>query len=61
MPVLCGGHNLPLMVEIELTNLPKSGGAMDGTPGTPRDDRPALLVMMHEITEKIATTRILWI
>jgi hypothetical protein len=25
---LCGGHNLPLLVEIGLTDLPKSGGAM---------------------------------
>ena len=30
-PALFGGHNLPLLVDIGLTNLPKSG--------TPRDDR----------------------
>ena len=33
MPVSFGGHNLPLLVEIELTDLPKSGGAM-APPGT---------------------------
>ena len=32
MPVLFGGHNLPPLVEIGLTDLPKSGSA--------RDDRP---------------------
>ena len=38
VPVLFGGHNLPPpMFEIGLTDLPKSRGAMDGTP---RDDRP---------------------
>ena len=33
---VCGGHNLPLLVEIGLTDLPKSGGAMvpPATPGT---------------------------
>ena len=36
VPVLFGGHNLPPLVEIGLTDLPKNGGA-----GTPRDDRPA--------------------
>ena len=56
MPSLFGGHNLPLPVEIGLTDLPKSGGAMappaplgtiglntPGTPGTPGEsgnDRP---------------------
>ena len=36
VPVLFGGHNLPPpLVEIGLTDLPKSG-----TPGTPRDDTP---------------------
>jgi hypothetical protein len=33
VPVLFGGHNLPPMVEIGLTDLPKSGGAM-APPGT---------------------------
>ena len=28
MPALFGGHNLPLQVEIRLTDQPKSGGAM---------------------------------
>ena len=28
MPVLIGGHNLPPMGEIGLTDLPKSGGTM---------------------------------
>ena len=32
MPVLFGGHNLPPLVEIGLTDLPKSGGATP--PGT---------------------------
>ena len=29
VPVLFGGHNLPTLVEIGLTDLPKSGGAGD--------------------------------
>ena len=39
MPVLFGVHYLPSLVEIGLTDLPKSGGC-HGMPGTPRDDRP---------------------
>ena len=39
VPVLFGGHNFPLLVEIGLTDLPKSGH------GTPRDDRPAMCGM----------------
>ena len=40
IPVLFGGHNLPPLVEIGLTDLPKSGGAMvppapPGTTGLP--------------------------
>ena len=35
-----GGHNLSPLIEIGLTDLPKSGGAMAGTPGTPRNDTP---------------------
>ena len=35
-----GGHNQSPMVEIGITDRPKSGGAMPGTPGTPRDDVP---------------------
>ena len=36
VPVLFGGHNLLHVVEIGLTDLPKSGGAMTptATPGT---------------------------
>ena len=41
MPVLFDGHNLPPLVEIGLTDLPKSGGtmappALPGTTGLPR-------------------------
>ena len=39
MPVLFGVHYLPSLVEIGLTDLPKSGGC-HGMPGDPRDDRP---------------------
>ena len=39
VPVFFGGHNLPPLIEIGLTALPKSWGAI-GTPGTPRDDTP---------------------
>ena len=34
VPVLFGGHNLPPLVEIGLTDLPKSGGAPPAPPGT---------------------------
>ena len=36
VPVLFGGHNLPPLVEIGLTDLPKTGGAMAplAPPGT---------------------------
>ena len=34
VPLLFGGHNLPPLVEIKLSDLQKSGGA-------PGDDRPA--------------------
>ena len=36
VPVLFGGHNLPLLVEIGLTDLPQSGGSMapPAPPGT---------------------------
>ena len=33
VPVMSGGHNLPPLVEIWLTDLPKSGDAM-APPGT---------------------------
>ena len=33
VPVLFGGNNLPPLVEIGLTDLPKSGGAPPGTTG----------------------------
>ena len=36
--VLFGGNDLSPLVQIGLTDLPKSGGCY-GTPGTPRDDR----------------------
>ena len=32
LPVLFGGHNQPPLVEIGLTDLPKSGGASPATP-----------------------------
>ena len=36
VPVLFGGHNLPPLIEIGLTDLPKSGGALAplAPPGT---------------------------
>ena len=40
VPVLFGGYNLPRLVEIGLTDLQKSGGAMPWPPGTSRDDIP---------------------
>ena len=43
--VVFGGHNLSPLVEIGLTDLPKSGGAIT-PPGTPRDDRPAFIVKL---------------
>ena len=45
VPVLFGGHNLPLLVEVGLTDLPKSGGA--STPGTPRDNTPCLVYISY--------------
>ena len=38
VPVLFGRHNLPPLVEIGLTDLPKSGGPM-APPGTPRNSK----------------------
>ena len=35
VPVLFGGNNLALLVEIGLTDLPKSGGAMAPPPAPP--------------------------
>ena len=40
LPVLFGGHNLPPLIEIGLTDLPKSGGMYHGTPYIPRDNTP---------------------
>ena len=40
VPLLFGGHNLPPLVEIELTDLPKSGGAIVPPAPPARDDRP---------------------
>ena len=43
VPVLFGGHNLPPLIEIGLTDLTKSGGDMaTPVPGIPRDDTPAM-------------------
>ena len=53
VPVLFGGHNLPPLVEIGLTDLPKFGGAM--APGTPRDDRPEKGREGHRNLKKAAT------
>ena len=39
VPVLFDGHNLPPLVEIGLTHLPKIWGG-----GTPRDDRPVIAI-----------------
>ena len=41
VPVLFGGNNLPPLVEIGLTDLPKSEGGGMALPAPPRDDRPA--------------------
>ena len=45
VPVLLGGHNLPPLVEIGLTDLPKFGGAM-APPGTTGLDygRPGAII-----------------
>ena len=50
VPVLFGGHDLPPLFGIELTDLPKSGGVVmlpwhGGTPSTPGDDRPVLFCL----------------
>ena len=39
VPVVMWGHNLPPLVEIGLTDLPKSGGAMASSAPL-RDDTP---------------------
>jgi hypothetical protein len=44
VPVLFGGYNLPPLVEIGLTDLPKFGGA-----GTPRDNRPGHTVKNRKL------------
>ena len=49
VPVLFGGHNLPPLVEIGLTDLPKIGGAM-APPASPRDDRPAIIQHLGTLT-----------
>ena len=43
--LLLSGHNLSPLVEIVLTDLPKSGG--HGTPGTPMDDTPVWSKLEH--------------
>ena len=47
LPVLFGGHNLPPLVEIGLTDLPKSGGtmALPTSPGT----TPLTINSWHQI------------
>ena len=42
VPVLFGGHNLPPMVEIGLTDLPKSGSATQKTKITEKVHKPLL-------------------
>ena len=51
VPVLFGGHNLPPLVVIGLTDLPKS---CHGNPRTPRDDRPGMYTIQlnHKIEDK---------
>ena len=47
LTVLFGGHYLPLLVEIGLTDLLKSwGGHMPWHPGTLKDVRPTMCCMM---------------
>ena len=49
VPVLFGEHNLPSLVEIGLTDLPKSGDAM-ATPAPACDDTPAAdLLVFREL------------
>ena len=47
MPVLFGGHNLPPLAEIGLTDLPKSGGAM-APPVPPGTTGPGSKMLMHQ-------------
>ena len=49
VPVSFGGHNLPPLVEIGLTDLQKSGGA-----STPRDDRPTTYLLYILPSRKLA-------
>ena len=46
--VLFGGHNLPTLVEIGLTDLPKSGDAMAPL-APPMDDTPVIQIVFSYI------------
>ena len=48
VPVLFGGHNLSPLVEVWLTDLPKSGGAME--PPAPPGTTGLLLTLTHSFT-----------
>ena len=51
VPVLFGGHNRPPMVEIGLTDLPKSGGAMTPPAPSGQDDTPSMVPNADVITK----------
>ena len=53
MPVLFGGHNLPPLVEIGLTDLPKFGGAM--APPAPPGTTGLLYSYLSILVGKIST------
>ena len=53
VPVLFGGYNLPHLVEIELTDLPESGGAM--APPAPPGTTPLLCMYYCTATPPIAS------
>ena len=57
VPLLFGGHNLPPLVEIGLTDLPKFGGAMalpepPGTTGLNFRDNPQFLYPLDPESHK---------
>ena len=47
VPVLFGGHNLPPLVEIGLTDLPTSGGAMAWHPAPGTTDLLSIMVCIN--------------
>ena len=47
VPVLFGGHNMPPLVEIGLTDLPKSGGAMAPPAPPAPPEKTSLLLGMY--------------